>query len=162
MFYSGILAFTCLPMVLAGIVEGIVRDAKTSEVLIGASIAWADGKGTSTDADGHYRLDIPNGRHTLTIRYIGYQTQTRDTEVKEGQQTLDIDLLEDNATLAVVRVTGEARHNTETALMREQQRIGTAHQAHAGQGCERGDTPHSGCEHHRREVRHGARTLPAI
>ena len=108
-------------MVLAGIVEGIVRDAKTGEVLIGASIAWADGKGTSTDADGHYRLDIPNGRHTLTIRYIGYQTQTRDTEVKEGQQTLDIDLLEDNATLAVVRVTGEARHNTEAALMREQQ-----------------------------------------
>ena len=64
MFYSGILAFTCLPTVLAGIVEGIVRDAKTGEVLIGASIAWADGKGTSTDADGHYRLDIPNGRHT--------------------------------------------------------------------------------------------------
>ena len=121
LFYSGILAFTCLPTVLAGIVEGIVRDAKTGEVLIGASIAWADGKGTSTDADGHFRLDIPNGRHTLTIRYIGYQTQTCDTEVKEGQQTLDIELQEDNATLAVVRVTGEARHNTEAALMREQQ-----------------------------------------
>jgi TonB-linked SusC/RagA family outer membrane protein len=31
-------------------------------------------KGTSTDADGSFILEIPDGRHTLTVSYVGYQT----------------------------------------------------------------------------------------
>ena len=106
---------------MAGVVKGKVVDAETGETLPGASVTFAEGKGISTDVNGMFSLDIPNGRRTLTVRYIGYKTVTKDIQVGDGTQTFDISLKADNATLGDITVTGEVRHDTEAATMREQQ-----------------------------------------
>ena len=106
---------------MAGVVKGKVVDAETGETLPGASVTFAEGKGISTDVNGMFSLDIPNGKRTLTVRYIGYKTVTKDIQVGDGTQTLDLSLEADNATLGDITVTGEVRHDTEAATMREQQ-----------------------------------------
>lgn len=106
---------------MAGVVKGKVVDAETGETLPGASVTYASGKGISTDVNGMFSLDIPNGKRRLTVRYIGYKTVTKDVQVSDGTQDLDISLEADNATLGNVTVTGEVRQDTEAATMREQQ-----------------------------------------
>lgn len=106
---------------MAGVVKGKVVDAETGETLPGASVTYAEGKGISTDVNGMFSLDIPNGKRRLTVRYIGYKTVTKDVQVSDGTQDLDISLEADNATLGNVTVTGEVRQDTEAATMREQQ-----------------------------------------
>ena len=97
----------------AGILQGKVTDSETGEALIGASVTFAEGKGISTDIEGCFTINIPDGKHTITIRYIGYKTQTKEVVIKGGTQTMDAALEPDNATLANVTVTGEARQETE-------------------------------------------------
>lgn len=106
---------------VAGIVEGEVTDAETGEALIGASVTYAEGKGVSTDMDGHFLLNLPTGRYQITIRYIGYKTVTEEVVSGKEKQSLTISLELDNATLGTVTVVGEARHNTEAATTKEQQ-----------------------------------------
>ena len=84
---------------MAGVVKGKVVDAETGETLPGASVTFAEGKGISTDVNGMFSLDIPNGRRTLTVRYIGYKTVTKDIQVGDGTQTFDISLKAHWATL---------------------------------------------------------------
>lgn len=106
---------------LAGVIEGKVTDADNGEPLIGASIMYAEGKGTSTNMDGFYSLKLPRGKYLLTVRYVGYKTQTQEVTIGNDKSILDIQLKADNATLGNVIITGEARHNTEAATTREQQ-----------------------------------------
>ena len=48
-------------------------------------------KGT-TDAEGAFRLtDVPEGKYTLTLSYVGFSPQSSDVEVAAGQ-TLSLDL----------------------------------------------------------------------
>ena len=110
----------------AGILQGKVTDSETGEALIGASVTFAEGKGISTDIEGCFTINIPDGKHTITIRYIGYKTQTKEVVIKGGTQTMDAALEPDNATLANVTVTGEARQETEAATTREQQQAHVA------------------------------------
>lgn len=110
----------------AGILKGKVTDAETGEALPGASVTFAEGKGTSTDMDGNFSLTVPDGKQNITFRYIGYKTVTRECVIKSSTQTMDITLEPDNATLATVTVTGEARQETEAAMTREQQQAHVA------------------------------------
>ena len=111
----------CSLSILAGVIEGVVTDAFNGEPLIGASVMYAEGKGTSTNMDGQYSLKLPRGKYLLIVRYVGYKTCTREVTVGNDKITLDISLDADNATLGNVVITGEARHNTEAANTREQQ-----------------------------------------
>ncbi len=56
-------------------VQGIVRDEETGEPLIGASvIIQGTSKGTITDIDGRFAIDIPfNTTSPLSISYTGYE-----------------------------------------------------------------------------------------
>lgn len=82
-------------------ISGIVLD-KDGEPLIGASVSIKDqDKGTVTDADGHYTLEVPSGA-ILVFKYIGFTTQ----EIKlTSQKTLNITLLEEDNILNEVAVT---------------------------------------------------------
>ncbi|MGV3508694.1 MAG: TonB-dependent receptor [Sphingobacteriaceae bacterium] len=57
--------------------SAIVKDAQSGEPLIGATVNFKDlEKGSVTDTDGVVTvLQIPNGKHLLEVRYIGYQTK---------------------------------------------------------------------------------------
>ncbi len=61
-----------------GKISGVVKDAKTGEALIGASV-MIDGTsyGAATNFDGYYViLNIPPGKYTLSSSAIGYNKQT--------------------------------------------------------------------------------------
>ncbi|NBC24755.1 MAG: TonB-dependent receptor plug domain-containing protein [Bacteroidetes bacterium] len=86
------------------IVKGNVK-SENGEPLIGATVrVKSTGQGTTTDVDGSFSLALPeNGEATLTVSYIGYQTQ----EIKvNGQQNLTIILEENDSQLEEVIVVG--------------------------------------------------------
>ena len=95
----------------AGKISGKITDQKTSETLIGATIAVdGTGKAVAADVDGKYLLSgLQPGKYALTIKYIGYQTKAiSDVEVKAGEVTnLDI-ILSEAATQALGEVVVKA------------------------------------------------------
>ncbi len=57
-------------------VKGKVTDADSGEPLIGASVSVVGTtRGTSTDVDGNFALDVPAGSTQLRIAYTGYTEQ---------------------------------------------------------------------------------------
>ena len=54
------------------ILSGKVTDISSGEALIGVNII-SNNIGSSTDIDGNYTLNLPQGQHEITYKYIGYQ-----------------------------------------------------------------------------------------
>ncbi len=83
--------------------SGTVTD-EVGERLPGVNITLKGAqKGTSTDADGRYKLEVPNESATLIFSFVGYQPQ----ELTIGNKTtLDVILKIDNKTLDEVVVVG--------------------------------------------------------
>ncbi len=111
----------CMTHAQAGIIKGKVIDSKTGETMIGATVTYAQGKGAITDLNGEFSLDIPDGEYTLTVRYIGYQTIVKKVTVTPRATEITLVMQSDEAKLNTVTITGEARHDTEASLLREQQ-----------------------------------------
>ena len=84
-------------------IRGTVTDEK-GESLPGVSIVLkSTQKGTTTDAEGRYSLDVPNASATLIFSYVGYQPQ----EVVVGNRnTINVTLRSDNKALDEVVVVG--------------------------------------------------------
>lgn len=61
-----------------GILKGVVTDANTKETLPGATIQLVKdmSKGTSTDLDGKYYLEVDTGYHQVICGYIGLGSDT--------------------------------------------------------------------------------------
>ncbi len=98
-------------------VKGVLVDAQTGEVLIGASIV-VDGTtiGTATALDGSFKITVPSGDQKLIFSYVGYLevvkdiTTTSGEEVDLGKIALDADAVNINevkvvASVAVARET---------------------------------------------------------
>jgi hemoglobin/transferrin/lactoferrin receptor protein len=68
-------------------------------------------RGTTTGADGRYRLDnLPVGDHTLEFRFVGYQTAVREVTLEAGETiTVDVSLKTQVLETDGVTVTGTAR-----------------------------------------------------
>ncbi|MBY5959499.1 SusC/RagA family TonB-linked outer membrane protein [Membranicola marinus] len=80
--------FATLPMWAQFQVSGKVTDAG-GEALIGANVSLQSdpGKGTITDFDGNYTIDVPGENVTLVVSYTGYQPKT---VAVEGRNEIDI------------------------------------------------------------------------
>lgn len=58
------------------IVTGAITDAATNGPLPGVNVLIkGTGTGTTTDANGQFRLNVPDDRNTLVFSYIGFVTQ---------------------------------------------------------------------------------------
>ena len=85
-------------------VTGTIIDATTNAGLPGVNVlVKGTGIGTSTDADGRFRLNVPDGRNTLVFSYIGYLTQEVDIT---SRNTVSISLATDDRALSEVVVVG--------------------------------------------------------
>lgn len=107
-----------------GRIKGKVTDAKTGEPLIGANIV-VEGTmlGAATDINGEYLIiNVPAGRQTLVISYIGYQTQRRTDVLVIVDQTITQDFKLSPATVEVgvveVRAKREAIVRTDPTTSR--------------------------------------------
>jgi TonB-linked SusC/RagA family outer membrane protein len=85
------------------IVKGIITDAAKGEPLPGVSIVVkGTTKGTSSNVDGTYSLQLPTPEATLVFSFVGYQTLERSAK---GLTTLNVKL-EDQKALDEVVVVG--------------------------------------------------------
>ncbi len=84
-------------------VRGVVRD-ETSEPLPGVSVVVKNtSRGTITDQEGNFQIDMPAGSSTLVFSFVGYLSQ----EVEVGNRTdLAITLQTDDKSLDEVVVVG--------------------------------------------------------
>ena len=82
-FFFIILVFTSANLSAQQTVSGTVRDASTTEGLVGAIIIVDDGKlyHTNADLDGNYKLTLPNGNYLLKVKYTGYVTDSVQLKV---------------------------------------------------------------------------------
>lgn len=74
-------------------ISGIVKDAKTGEELIGATVRLKDSAsiGAMTNTYGFYSLTIPAGKKILSVAYIGYNEY--ETELTNPvNQTVNVSL----------------------------------------------------------------------
>ena len=85
-------------------VTGTLTDAETGTALIGATVqVKGTTNGTSTDLDGTYSIEAPDGNAILVFSYIGYVNQ----EVVVGNQsTINVSLVPDIQSLNEVVVVG--------------------------------------------------------
>ena len=82
---------------------GRVVDEK-DEALPGVSVLIkGTQRGTVTDADGRYRLDVPDGGARLVFSFVGYLTQEVDVN---NQTSVNISLKADNKTLDEIVIIG--------------------------------------------------------
>jgi len=103
-----------------GIVKGLIFDKKTKEPLIGAAIV-VEGTtmGTTANLDGEFSLKIPQGKYTLVVSYVSYQTKKYpNIAISSGKETvLNIELEEANVALQDVVVVGQKRTDTELSML---------------------------------------------
>lgn len=75
----------CLSVQGQGVVKGIVTSAGSGETLPGATVtADPSGKGTVTDAEGRYALELSPGKYVLTYRYVGFGESERELRIEAG------------------------------------------------------------------------------
>ena len=78
------------------------------ETLIGANVVLKDNHatyGASTDVNGSYQIQVPKGKYSMEISYIGYTPYTTHVEVKGNTRLPPIILNEDTQLMDEVVVT---------------------------------------------------------
>ena len=89
--------FTLIGLLLTTVVfaqstiSGTVND-DAGEPLIGATVlVKGTTKGTATDYNGQYALEVENGTYTLVVSYVGFKEQEKEVSV-QGNTTVDFDM----------------------------------------------------------------------
>jgi len=85
-------------------IQGIIVDATTGESVIGATVKYAEGKGVTTDYDGHFTIDVKSLPVKLNISYTGYLPQT--IMVYDDEEDIHMKLTEKHSYLNDVMVVG--------------------------------------------------------
>ena len=115
--------FSLCLLAQTGSIKGTIRDAKTNEEVIGASVLIeGTANGAATDLNGNYVIPkVPAGTVNLVISYLSYRTKKVEGVVVEaGNATvLNTTLEEDVTQLADVVVVGVREANTEMAVVNE-------------------------------------------
>jgi CarboxypepD_reg-like domain/TonB dependent receptor/TonB-dependent Receptor Plug Domain len=96
--------------------SGYVKDSANNEYLIGATLQiQGTSQGISTNGYGFYALNLPKGKHTLIIRYVGYNTLYREVNVVATAQ-IDFSLRDVSSTLNEVVVTNRKANEQVTKV----------------------------------------------
>ncbi|MBC8152808.1 MAG: carboxypeptidase-like regulatory domain-containing protein, partial [Bacteroidetes bacterium] len=97
-----------------GVVTGTVRDRNTQELLVGVTVqtvnsadSTARSTGTTTDAEGRFKLTLPVGSYNLRATYVGFVPQQKfNLIVSSGNANeSSFELDEDSKRLSEVVVT---------------------------------------------------------
>jgi len=109
-------------------IRGTVVDSETNHPLIGANvkIILTEEKtiGSICDVDGNFIIkNVPIGKHTLFISFIGYDTKNLSVIVNSGKETVVTVLLEEAVVVGeevIVTVQKQGETNNETSTVSAQ------------------------------------------
>lgn len=107
-----------------GNVTGTVNDGQFNDVLPFANIIIpGTQKGTTSDFEGKYNLQLDPGTYTLEYSFVGYTTQQiTDIIVTEGGTTIVDVTLASSSSLDEVIITTTSRKNTEQSVLNLQKK----------------------------------------
>ncbi len=95
-------------------ISGYVRDIKTGEAVVGASIYVPSTKtGVATDQFGYFTLNLPRGRHVLTVRGLGMR-DTRRQVILYSDGKLNIEMQEQVNRLKEVKISADKVANVKS------------------------------------------------
>ena len=92
-------------------IRGKITDKVTNEPLIGASIVIVGtSDGTTTNENGEFSLELPTGRYSFQISFVGYAVKTEsEVLITSSKETvLNIGLEYDNNSLEEVVIRSNA------------------------------------------------------
>ena len=117
---SAVLIAASATVVSAHTLDGIVKDNRTGEPLIGSVVEVKElpSVKTTTGLDGSFTLhELPDkGRHTLVVRYISYKTREIPVEVSDkGVVTITLD--EDLHQLGEVVIKGHKEYHSDRSAI---------------------------------------------
>lgn len=96
---------------ISGKIQGVVKDEDTREPISFADVIILNTEiGAATDENGNfYILNVPPGKYTVEVSYIGYQTKRIGNVIVEIDQTarLKINIKQTTIAMAPITVTSE-------------------------------------------------------
>lgn len=106
-----------------GSITGLIKDAKTSETVIGATIrVEGTSLGAATDVSGEFTIsNIPVGTYTLSVTSVGYAAKRfENVEVKAGSTTvINTTMEEESVELTGVTIQTVRLSSTEVSTIKE-------------------------------------------
>ncbi|HCE56044.1 MAG TPA: TonB-dependent receptor [Lutibacter sp.] len=133
MLKNGILIIVCLMMAMqvvnaqTGKVTGKILDGDYNDVLAFANVSVKNTeKGTTSDFEGIYALELKEGVYSLVFSFIGYESK-EITEVNvKANEVITINItLNSSVLLDEVMITSSARQNTEASILFYQKKSAT-------------------------------------
>ncbi len=105
-------------------ISGFVRDAKTGEELIGASILIKEmpAIGTTTNAYGFYSISIPEGTYNIISQFIGFDLQNKQLKLN-GNTVQNFTLSEKATKLEEIVVAAEKKDENITKNLMSVEKI---------------------------------------
>ncbi|MEM7101876.1 MAG: carboxypeptidase-like regulatory domain-containing protein [Bacteroidota bacterium] len=88
-FFFGLLLFSTHFLFAQTTVTGTVITGDSNDPLIGVNVVVGE-KGTITDFDGKYSIELPDGTHDIVFSYIGFDDMVKTVELSGGTYTLDV------------------------------------------------------------------------
>ena len=120
LFMSAALLAASATAIQAHTLDGIVKDNKTGEPLIGTVVRVKElpNVGTTTGLDGSFTLhDLPDkGKYTLVVSFMAYKTKEIVVDVANDEK-VDIPMDEDLKQLGEVVVTGRREYRSDRSAV---------------------------------------------
>jgi len=71
----------------AGVLQGVVKDIRSGEALVGVKLNLVGTKSFAVSGlDGSFKFkDISAGKYTLACSYISYRTQSKEIEITSSE-----------------------------------------------------------------------------
>jgi hypothetical protein len=115
--FSLLLLFFCLSLSAhATLVKGTVK-SNTGEVLSFATIYIKQlGTGTTTNAEGYYEVNVPEGTYTFTFQFLGHETQQKEITVGRDPVEINIVLNEQATELRTVIISSDGEDPAYTIM----------------------------------------------
>ena len=107
LFIATFVAVSPLYVLAQGLITGHIKDGRTGEALIGASVIVKSerGQGVVTDVDGNFALQTKaEAPLTLRVEYVGFRPL--DVDVYDFEEPVEISLIDNSSRLEEVVVVG--------------------------------------------------------
>lgn len=118
----GLLFFSALGLMAQNKIEGTVYDIKTNEKLPYVNLFWLNtNKGTSTDINGDFNLELSQKQKKLVISYIGYYNDT--LFIGKPEKKVKVFLKENSTLLKQVTINERKQSSFMSKMSVEQKEI---------------------------------------